>query len=158
MDPALAVDAQYVGHITRMTGLLGPSVITGTPSSVLAFERSLAAGTMTDAEREDPRVTYHPTAWSDFVAAAPHFPWSIYLTAIGVAQPLEINVTSPRYLATLDTVLAGASRDQLQDNLNWTFVESYANAMGEAVIAEEAKFCPPAAGWTSRPGRRHARS
>jgi putative endopeptidase len=140
LDPAMAVDAQYVSHIKALSVFGGSDLPVGDAAGVLAFERLLAAGTLTDAEWQDPVKTYHLMSWDAFVAACPHFSWSVYLDKAGIAPPTEVNVLSPTYLATLDATLAGVSAAQVRDELDWTLLEAHANTLGTPAVTEEAKF------------------
>jgi putative endopeptidase len=140
LDPAMSVDAKYVSHIKALSVFGGSDLPVGDAAGVLAFERLLAAGTLTDAEWQDPVKTYHLMSWDAFIAACPHFSWTVYLDKSGIALPTEVNVLSPTYLATLDAALAGASTAQLRDELDWTLLEAHANTLGTPAVTEEAKF------------------
>jgi endothelin-converting enzyme/putative endopeptidase len=137
-----SVRAAYQDHIQRLSAIAlseSPVVVDVDVGVVFSTESDLATASLDPAMR-DPHLTYRLTTQAELAAMTPHFDWSAYLSARGVATDVAVNVEEPAYMAALDAVLARATGVTLQDYLIWRLIEAAAPALGAEADNLEYQF------------------
>ena len=112
----------YRDHVKAVFALQGAG---GSPErSVLEMETALATGQMTAVERRDPRRTTNRRTVAALAAEAPGFDWKAYFAALGAAEPGEIVVGQPAYLAAFAKRATEAPTGDWQAYLRWHVLHS----------------------------------
>ncbi len=137
VDDPRSVLSQYEDHINRTAALYGVAI---DAKQVLAIDAALAGAGLSREARADPNAVYHLTSLATLTAAATQFPWTQYLASSGFPAIAEVNVTDPGYFSKLDELLGSQPIDTLKTYLTWQVLESYAFALGQPFVVEEAKF------------------
>jgi putative endopeptidase len=90
---------EYVKHVAKMFELMGddPAKAAGEAQTVLALETKLAEASKTRVELRDIEKLYHRTPMAQLHDLAPTFNWLVYFQRIGLAQKVDVNVTSPDF-------------------------------------------------------------
>jgi predicted metalloendopeptidase len=117
--------ADYRAHIARMFELsgVGASVAQHDAEAVFRLEAALAADSISFSDRFDPRVSEHVVTLQRLNGIAPHFEWKRYLHTAGYSAARPLNVTSTRYLARLDKLLADTPVADLRALLRWQLIK-----------------------------------
>lgn len=92
---------------------------------VLSLETELAKIQLSKVERRDPVKTYNKIAFADFGKRYPEIPLYSILSGEGLAID-SIVVQSPKFLASLNSLLRKQSVETLKIYLTWRFVNSFA--------------------------------
>jgi len=137
LNDTMSILPQYEEHINKTAALYGTTIDS---KQVLAIETALATTALSREAQQDPYATYHLTPVATFTGTAISFPWQRYLEAAGLSTVSEINVADPDYFAKLDGLLGSQPLDSLKAYLAWQVLESYAFALGQPFVVEEARF------------------
>ncbi|WP_114394553.1 M13 family metallopeptidase [Oleisolibacter albus] len=134
--------AKYVAHIARMFALAGDTVdaAKAKADTVMALETKLAGISMTRTERRDPLKRNNPSSFADFAKLAPGLDWAAYVKDVGAPAFERMNVNNPAFFTGLETVLAGASLDDLKVYLSWHALRSAAPWLSDAFVQENFAF------------------
>jgi putative endopeptidase len=89
---------------------------------VLEIETALAQASLTPVERRDPKVRHHEMRLGDLEKLAPAFPWKAYFTAIQVDGSGELNVAVPKYMQTVNDLVAQTPMTAWRNYLRWELV------------------------------------
>ena len=137
--------ARYRAHIARMLEHLGipPARARADAHSVFRIEAKLASASLPYFDQFDPAIGEHALRPDGLTSLAPHVPWDRYLRLVG--QPLDrsLNVASPDYLRTVDTLIADMPVDDLRAYLRWQFLITFAAALPVAMTEEQHRFESP---------------
>jgi endothelin-converting enzyme/putative endopeptidase len=139
---AVQLRRQYLDHVARMFTLLGDDAAQSRhhAATVMRLETSLARATLTRVELRDPYRLLHKLSLAQLVQLSPGFDWATYLAALGVSDTGPINVTEPRFFATLSRVIGGASLDDLRTYLRWHAISASAALLAHPFAAEQFAF------------------
>jgi putative endopeptidase len=121
---------QYQQHVQTMFTLLGetPDVAAADAATVMSMETALAERQLTNVQERDVKATNNKRTISQLDTLSPNFSWSSFITAVGV-KTTPTDVTSPKYLSAVSTLLGGWSIDQIKTYLRWQLVHAYAAAL-----------------------------
>ena len=135
------IRARYVGHVTRMLGLLGDTEDDARygAATVMTIETRLARASMTRVEQRDPYKTYNKMNIAQLAERAPGFDWRTYLGTLG-ADVEEVNVRQPAFIAELANALADVPLEQLRTYLRWHLVLGAASALPKRFVDEHFDF------------------
>lgn len=113
---------KYVNHVTRMLQFLGdsPAVAKENAERILAFETALSVPRLTRVERRDDRKTYNPMTVAELQRIMPVIDWKTYLKGVGIPQIDRINVSQPKYMTALQTILSQNKIDEWKAYMRWT--------------------------------------
>jgi len=121
--------AAYRAHVTQMFARLGstPAQAAHAAAVVLATETALARASLQPVDRRDPYKVAHAFDAKALQALTPHFDWTAYRSALGLAADLDAyNVTEPAFYKALDRRLADMSVDDIKTYLRWQLLSSNA--------------------------------
>jgi putative endopeptidase len=140
--PSKALRQQYTDHVARMLELSGEPAAAASEGAERAVrvEVALAGGTMSRVERRDPYATYHATALLGLAELTPHFSWTRYFERIGRPEIARINVTSPGFFRTLDSLFAESPLEDWKAYLRWRLVDTAAPYLTDAFVDERFRF------------------
>jgi putative endopeptidase len=112
---------QYVEHMVKMFVLLGdtPEKAAKEAADTMRIETELAKGSMSRKELRDPANTYHMMTVAELQQLTPDYNWRQYLDGMGMSQVKDVNVDSPGYAKTVNTVLETESLDALKSYMRW---------------------------------------
>ncbi len=101
----LARRRAYLAHVVATLELVGADA--SLAEEVFAFEIALAAASTPRRElARDIAARYRPVDIDVADRAAPHFPWSAFFRALGIAPPARFSLAMPEFHATVDALLA----------------------------------------------------
>jgi predicted metalloendopeptidase len=128
----------YVRHIANYFVLTGKSIdgATHDAQKILAFETVLAGGSMTLAEQRDPDSVYHDMKLAEVQALTPHFSWHEYFAAIGAPNISEVDIGQPKFLSTLDSLLARTPISDIKAYFEAHLLQSTASQLNTRLDAE----------------------
>jgi putative endopeptidase len=99
----------YLAYIAAMLNLAG-SGDASLAEDVLAFETTLAAASTSRRElASDITARFRPVDIDTADRATPHFPWSAFFGALGIAPPQRFSLAMPAFHAAFDAALASSS-------------------------------------------------
>ena len=109
--------------------------------AVFEIERRLADATVTEAELEsDPMATEHVMTPAALAASSPHLGWETYFEMVGQRPTDTLNVTSPKYVQTVDTVVADCPIPDLRAFLRWQFLRAVGTALPPRLADERGRY------------------
>ena len=136
------IRAQYVDHVTKMFVLLGdtPEKAATEANDVMRIEVALAKGSMDRVELRDPDKRYHPMTIAEMQKLTPDYNWPQFLSGIGMGSVPTVNVGSPGFFTTVNTVLDTESLSALKSYLRWHTLHSAAPLLSEPFQDENFAF------------------
>ncbi|HWF43588.1 MAG TPA: M13 family metallopeptidase [Candidatus Kapabacteria bacterium] len=132
----------YQKHIQSMLELSGESAAQAArdASSILPFETTLARASMTRAERRDPDSTYHDLAIGDLNKLTPHFEWTGYLSKVGAASAVDVNVEHPQFMLVFDSMLVHAPVETWKAYFKWHLLSATSGTLPHTFEDEAFNF------------------
>jgi Predicted metalloendopeptidase len=143
MDPAsVALRAKYQEHIVNLFKLSGESdAQAGTDAAnIVGLETTLAKASLTRVQRRDPQATYHKMSPADLAAMTPHFNWPAFFAAEGASNITAVDVDSPVFFKTVDSLLVNAPLDTWKAYLRYKIINGAAGALSSAFVNESFHF------------------
>ncbi len=119
------------------------------------LQKSIAEASLTRVERRDPNVLYQLNTLETIMQRAPGLDWTAYFAALGVAQPGEFNVATPKFVAAVARAAAEAPLatwraylrervlDEMAPMLPAEFVDARFDYRGKAIQGLEKNFPRP---------------
>jgi predicted metalloendopeptidase len=130
--------AAYRVHVAKLLTLAG---FPGKDADlILALETRLAKASMTRVEQRDPNAIYHAMTPAQLKAAAPGFPASLYLKALGVAEPDRFVVRQPSFITELGRMVQEIPAEQWRVYLRWTLLRTTAPFLSKPFEQEAFAF------------------
>jgi putative endopeptidase len=129
-----ATRERYLQYIEQLFGLLGESAQQAHSDAqiVLSTETRLARSSLTAVERRDPYKVYHRFTLGELQKLAPNLTWTEYYSHFQ-AQPGEwLDVSEPKFVTELNTLLGTESLANLQTYLRWKIANSAASMLPKA--------------------------
>ena len=123
---------QYVEHITRMLQYLGDSEESAKEQAetILAFETRLAEPRLDKVASRDFRNFNNPRSIEQIQEMVPAVDWKKYISDLGVEKELDtIIVMQPKYMETLQAVLAEGDTKKWQTVMRWATLNSAAGML-----------------------------
>jgi putative endopeptidase len=124
-DPELKNNRElYRAHLTNEFALLGrnPQQAAEGADDVLRIETALAQASLTPVERRDRKAWYHEMHLADLEKLARAFPWKRYFAELGIGTNREINVAVPKYMQSVNDLVAKTSTSAWKNYLRWELV------------------------------------
>ncbi|MCK8457177.1 M13 family metallopeptidase [Sphingomonas faeni] len=126
-DAKLAtIRTAYQAYLARMLTLAGEPNAAARAAAVFNMEKGLATAHWTRIESRDADKTYNKWTAADFAAKAPGFPWTQYMTAMGVTGRPFYLVAQPSALTGEAKVFADTPINVLQDYAMLKVLRAYA--------------------------------
>ena len=132
----------FVEHVAKMLELGGVSADDATKQAkdVLAFETELAKHSLSPIELRDPSKFYNPVSVADADKITPHFSWSAFFDANGVAQPKMFSLAQPDFFAAIDKMMTETPLDSWKAYRRYNTINSAAPFLSDAVSEESFNF------------------
>jgi putative endopeptidase len=143
MDPAsVALRTKYQDHIANLLKLSGESdaQASADASNVVAMETTLAKSSLTRVQRRDPQATYHKMSPADLAAMTPHFNWPAFFAAEGATGVTAVDVDSPVFFKTVDSLIVNEPLDTWKAYLRWNVLNRAAGSLSSAFVNENFHF------------------
>lgn len=104
---SVEIRQRYLEHVEHMLGLLGESAqdAKADAQSVMTMETALANASLTRVEQRDPYNLRHRISREELNRLVPRFDWQDYFTKSGVPAFQVVNVTEPKFLEEVNTLL-----------------------------------------------------
>jgi len=130
----------YVEHMQRMFQLAGYTAedAKSSAASIMKFETRLAKASLTRLENRDPFRTYNKMTLEELQTMAPEADWAEYFTAIGLANPGDINVRQTEFIKEAAKMLKDEKLEDWKNYLTWNIINSSASYLSEDF--EKANF------------------
>ena len=136
--------ANYLAHVTKMFQLLGdsPDLAGKEAQTVISIETALAKSSQTRVERRDPYAIYHKMTVADLEKLSPSFPWTQYLSGVGLKELNSLNVAAPDFFKGMNAQLKSVSLADWKTYMRWHFVHANAPVLASAFVNENFDFFP----------------
>jgi predicted metalloendopeptidase len=140
---------EYVTHITNMLVLAGetPAQAATDAKNILAFETKLAMASLTNTERRDPEVTYHPQTLADFEASIKPVPFKPFLEAVhapaalpGPIGPESIINGNPKFFPAMVAAVRAADIQTLRAYMRLRLLDTYPRSLPKKITDEYFHF------------------
>lgn len=114
-----AIRTAYKEACAKLLTYLGydEAQATSAAEAVYAFEKAVAEPILAPADYNDPNNYYHPTAIADLIKANPSFDWASYMEFMGIQDEKTIVVTEPKFLSSIEGILAATDLQTIKDFL-----------------------------------------
>jgi putative endopeptidase len=141
-DESKKLRDQYVGHVTKMFGLMGEDAGKAAASAkeVMALETRLAEASMTRVERRDPDKTYNRKTLAEIATLTPNFNWTAYLKAIDAPPVGAVNVGQPKYFEAVNQELTATPLPSWKTYLRWHLIHAAAPSLSKKFVDESFDF------------------
>ncbi len=132
----------YVGHIKTMFTLAGdtPEQAAKEAAAVMEIETALAKASMPRVERRNPEKVYHIESVDDFEKSTPDFDWKVYFDSIGIRHFDTLNVVTPDFFTSLNSLLESEPLDAWKSYLRWQVLHGEAQNLSSAFFDENFRF------------------
>lgn len=122
---------KYVAHITSMLQYLGVAEQEAAVSAkkILAFETEMARPRLDKVDRRDARKTYNPMSVAELQKTTPAIDWKKFFTEIGAEGIDTVIVRQPKYMESLQNVLAESNVEYWKEYLRWTLFNDAAGML-----------------------------
>jgi putative endopeptidase len=133
---------RYVAHVARVLELAGASSDQAKTdaATVMRVETALAKVHLKRVEMRDPKNRDNPMTVAELEKLAPAFDWSDYLKATGAPPFTRLNVSSRKYFAEGNAVVADTPLDDWKTYLRWRLLDGAAPYLGRAFVDEDFAF------------------
>jgi len=132
----------YLGHLSRTFRLLGdqPADADAHARAVLELETKLARVTVSRVALRDPNATYHKMSLAEFQKMTPNIDWTRYLKQQGAKGVAPVNVRTPSYFASLDSLLPAVPVADWKAYLRWHMANGSAASLTRAFRDEAFRW------------------
>ncbi len=141
-DRSKKIREQYVEHVTKMFVLLGDTQDQAAREAgdVMRIETALAKGSMSRVEMRDPANRYHMMTVAEVQQLSPDYDWKQYMEGIGFGSVKALNVMSPGYVKTVNSVLDTEKLDAIKSYLRWHGLHGAAPLLAKPFEQENFAF------------------
>ncbi len=138
----VALRDAYVKHVANDLILVGesPEKAAADAKSILALETSIAASHLTRVESRNPELTYNRKTPAELQAMTPDFNWSAFFAAEKAHNVTAINVSNPKFVTTVDSLLRTVPVSEWKTYFTWNLVNRSANALSSPFVNEAFAF------------------
>ena len=137
---SVEIRQKYVEHVQKMFELLGDSAATAKTEAqtVMSMETALAKASLTRVEQRDPYNLKHKFNRTKLQALTPSFEWDKYIADSGLWKVEEVNVTEPKFLTEVQTLLRTQTLTHWKTYLRWHLAHARAPFLAARFV--EANF------------------
>jgi putative endopeptidase len=141
-DDKAEIRAAYELHISEMMELTGMKAADAKilSESVLEFEKSLAEGAMSPAERRIPENTYNKRSTSMITERAASFEMESYFSLVGSHSFDSLVLGQPKFLDAVIQQVKGTPLQQWKNYFKWKVVDHYAGHLGRDFVEKNFAF------------------
>ncbi len=133
---------QYVAHVTKILMLAGDSQekASAEAADVLRIETALAKGSLSRTELREPENRYHIYTLAKLQELSPNFDWSVYWKSIGIGHFDTLNVGTPEFFKTVNTLIETEPAEAWKSYLRWHTLHAAASNLPKAFFDENFAF------------------
>jgi putative endopeptidase len=126
---------QYQDYVAKLFSLAGDTVAASADAAqdVLKIETELASQALPPEDLQDPTKLYHAVDGAALQGMTPSFNWAKYFNFINIKEPTTIDVTEPKFMAQVETLLKTADLKSLKNYLKWHVIQALAPYLGKDV-------------------------
>ena len=126
---------KYEEHVARMLQFTGESEAQSKSDAakVVALETKMAESRLDRVARRDRRNTYNPMTIKELEKLVPAVNWKEYFKAAGLKDVDQVIVSMPKYMETLQTILAKAPVEDLKAYMRWTLINKSTGVLTEEI-------------------------
>ncbi len=132
---------KYRTHVAHLIELSGKSRAASRleADAVFAMEKRLAAASLDNVARRDPKATDHKTGFVELTNLAPDFDWPGYF-AVARLPRAALNVQEPEFLRAVDGLMLGTPLASWKAYLRWHLLGSAAPHLSAPFVKERFAF------------------
>ncbi|WP_103865325.1 M13 family metallopeptidase [Aquimarina sp. I32.4] len=130
------IRGQYVDHITRMLQFIGDTEVQARKAAetILAIETKLAEPRFDKVQSRDMRNFNNPRSIAQLSKITPAIDWSKLIKDVGVEKQLDtVIVLEPKYMETLQEVLASTDIEDLKTVVRWSTLNSVTGSLSTEI-------------------------
>lgn len=141
-ERALKIREKFPVHLKNMFQLMGndEKKATGSASSFMTLETSLAKASRKREDTRDPLQNYHKMTVAELQQMTPAFDWNTFFTECGLQDVDTVIVGQPEVLKALNTMLEKNSMDMWKDYLRYHLVRGLASYLDDNTYKETFSF------------------
>jgi putative endopeptidase len=129
----------YIKEIFRLSGV-SDEVGAANAAKIMAMETDMAKASMGIVERRDPDKTYNKMNLDGLAKVAPELNWVAYFDGMGLADPGDLVVGQPAFLANLGKMTGRYSLDDWKVYLRWSLLRSMAGFLSNDYVMADFEF------------------
>lgn len=136
------IQEAYKKYMTTLFTLVGNTAEKAqqNASAVYELEKKMAAAQKSRTEMRDAYKTYNKFFVGDFSKTTPSFNWNKILSELKVKGEDTILVNNPSFFASLDSIVAGTSVDDIKAYLQWNVLKNAAAHLSSAFVDANFAF------------------
>ncbi|MBL0074266.1 MAG: M13 family metallopeptidase [Bacteroidetes bacterium] len=141
-ERALKIREKFPVHLKNMFQLMGndEKKATGSASSFMTLETSLAKASRKREDTRDPLQNYHKMTVAELQQMTPALDWNTFFTECGLQDVDTVIVGQPEVLKALNTMLEKNSMDMWKDYLRYHLVRGLASYLDDNTSKETFSF------------------
>ena len=127
----------YIGYITTLFSLTGETKVNAMAKAVtiMQVETAIAQAQMSRVEMRDPNKLYNKFSIDGLTAKTPNLNWATILPELGYKVKQDsVNVSNPKFMVFLDSLLSSVSLDDLKTYLKWGVLKDAAPFLSSAFV------------------------
>jgi putative endopeptidase len=128
----------YVAHLIELSGK-SRAESRREADAVFGMEKQLAAASLDNVARRDPKATDHKTSFAALTNLAPDFDWPGYFGAVKLPRA-ALNVQQPAFLKAMDRLLLEEPLASWKAYLRWHLLRSVAPHLSSPFVKEAFAF------------------
>ncbi len=136
------IRAEYVDHVTKMFVLAGdpPEQAAKEAAAVMQIETAMAKSSISRTDMREPANRYHIYTLKELDNLTPDFDWATYFSSIGIGHFDTLNVATPDYFKSLNTLVKSEPVDAWKSYLRWHVLHGQAQDLPKAFFDENFNF------------------
>ncbi len=127
----------YTAYITKLFSLTGETSVNAMAKAVtiMQIETAMAQAQMSRVEMRDPNKLYNKFSIEGLTAKTPNLNWATILPELGYKVKQDsVNVSTPRFMVFLDSLLNKVSLDDWKTYLKWGVLKDAAPFLSSAFV------------------------
>ena len=132
---------KYHAHVAKMFVLFGAAPAAGEHAAdvVARFETELAKSSLDNVALRDPASTDHKRELAALQKLTPHLDWRPFFAG-GHMPEIGLNVDQPKFMATVDHMVATTPLDDWKIYLRWQRINNEAQLLSQPIVDEDFAF------------------
>ncbi len=132
----------YSEHLKKMFILEGKDETDAEKAAktVLSIETDFAKVSKTRLELRDPVANYNKMNLVQLSELSPKFNWALYFEQLGLADPGEMNIGQPGFIAGVGDILEKYSVEDWKAYLTWNLLDNSANYLSKDFVEQNFDF------------------
>jgi predicted metalloendopeptidase len=151
----VAIRNGFLDHMKKMFAMIGqpPEQAARSADTVLKIETALAQAFMERTLRRDPKNRDHKMTVAQAEALGPNFHLDRYFAASNAPAFTELNVASPDYIKSVNTLIDSTPLDAWKTYLTWHMLNNAEGWLSDDFVQEDFRFQQALSGQKELPAR-----